>query len=394
MVTVVFPVFFAKVIADGREDADFLFGTAFSLSQWLVLLTAPLVGALADIYAAKKKLLILSTLMCVIPTILLGFSPNIIWIALTLFIIATVAYSAGENIVAGFLPELSTPENIGRISGISWGIGYCGGLLCLLLINFIISSHLSIGGLSAMHLSFIATGLFFGISSLPTFLFLKERKTPESLAPGDHVITYAFRKIKMTLAGARENPRLWKFLGVFFIYSCGISTVITFAAIYAVNEIGYTQGEIIRLFIALQISSTIGAFGFGWLQDKIGARITIQISLIFWIITIIGAWLSQDKTQFFVVANIAGLCIGGSQCTSRAFIGQLAPSNRPGESFGYWGFFARLAAAVGPFCYGVVSSATGSGRLAILFTGIFFVAGWIGMFFIRDRGGQGEKSAS
>ncbi|MDZ4742007.1 MAG: MFS transporter [Verrucomicrobiota bacterium] len=383
IITVVFPPYFTQVIAKGARDADMMFAATFSISQWLVLLTAPFVGVLADIYGAKKNLLFISTFFCVLATLLLGVMPNGLYLSLSLFILGTVAYSSGENIVSGFLPELSTRETIGRISGISWGIGYCGGLFCLLLVQWVMTSEINVYGFTGVKLAFIATGLFFALSSLPTFLFLKERKIPEKLQKNDHILNYTLRKVRGTLLEARNNPVLWKFLGVFFLYSCGISTVIAFAGIYATAEFGYTQSELIKLFIALQISSTIGAFTFGFLQDRIGTRLSIQSSLILWMIAVLGAVLSQDKTHFFIVANIAGLCIGGSQCTSRAFVGQIAPSDKPAESFGYWGLFSRLAAATGPLAYGAVSTATGSGRIAILSTGVFFLAGWLGMFFIH-----------
>lgn len=282
IVTVVFPLYFTRSVAEGIDHADFLFGTAFSLSQWLVLLSAPLIGAIADIHAAKKKLLIASTLLCVLATFLLGALPPSLWVILALFVVGTVAYSSGENIVAGFLPEISTRKTIGRISGISWGIGYFGGLLCLVIVNFLISSDTSVAGVSGARLAFIATALFFAISALPTFLFLKERKKPEPLPPGSHLPGVAFRKVAATLREARANPRLWRFLFVFFIYSCGISTVIAFAGIYAGQVIGYSQEELIRLFIALQIASALGAFFFGWLQDRIGARLSIQATLVLW----------------------------------------------------------------------------------------------------------------
>lgn len=145
--------------------------------------------------------------------------------------------------------------------------------------------------------------------------------------------------------------------------------------------------ELIWFFIITQVSSSIGAFLFGLLQDRIGARTTIFMTLALWLIVIFGAYLSTSRNTFFIVGNLAGLSLGSSQSAARALVGLFSPVEKAAEFFGFWGLFWKLSTAVGPLVFGLLSSGTGSQRVAILVTGLFFLTGMLGLFFIDEKKG-------
>ncbi|MFM8657349.1 MAG: MFS transporter, partial [Chthoniobacterales bacterium] len=179
------------------------------------------------------------------------------------------------------------------------------------------------------------------------------------------------------LQAARDIPshrELFKFLVSFFFYMSGLGAVVAFAAIYAEKVLGFSTTENIVLFASLQLSSAVGAFVCGSLQDKVGSRATLSVSLLLWCAVALGAYFSEGKAAFFVVGNLAGLAIGSSQAASRAVVTLLSPRDRAAEFFGFWGVFGKFAAIVGPLAMGVLADMFGL-RESILVTLVFFLAG-------------------
>ncbi len=388
IVTVAFAVYFTKLVAPG-ENADWLWSLGVAISNLLVLLSAPVIGAVADDSGRKKWFLAASYLFCVCGTAALYFVlPGQIVLGLALFVFSNFAYAAGENMAGAFLPEISTPANIGRISGFGWGLGYFGGLGSLLLIKPLIDDGFTLENLPSLRLVWVVTGAFFLIAGLPTMLLLKERAergTPRTLGGYARI---GFQRLGDTARSLRHFSELARFLSVFLVYNCGLMAVIAFAAIYAERTIGFSSSDLIFLFIVLQLSSAAGALLFGWIQDRLGPKRTIELTLFLWVGVGVGAYLAQTKTQFWPVALAAGLGIGSLQSASRAVVGLFSPASKSGEFFGFWGLAQRAAYVVGPFVFGLVSSATGSQRIAILINGSFFVLGLLGLRWIDVERGR------
>ena len=202
-----------------------------------------------------------------------------------------------------------------------------------------------------------------------------------------------FIRLRQTARSARHFSELVRFLSVFFVYSAGLTSVIAFAAVFAVNTLGFTDSELRILFIVLQLSSAGGALGFGAIQDRLGAPRTIQVTLVLWVLVCTGVYLVQTKGAFWGVALCAGLGIGSLQSASRALVGLFAPPEKTAEFFGLWGLAGKAAYMVGPLSFGLLSSATGSQRIAILSTAGFFILGLIGMSFIDERRGLAAARA-
>ncbi len=392
VVTVAFSVFFTRLVATGPE-ADAWWGRGIFISNLIVVLLSPIVGAMADESGRKKLFLFGTYLMCVAGTAALGFvGPGAIALGLVLFVVSNVAFSFGENLVAAFLPEISTPSTVGRISGFGWGLGYFGGLASLLLIKPKIDGGFTLENLPNLRMVWPLTALFFLIAALPTFMFLRER-APRRSEPLLFYARQGFGRLVTTVRSIRHFRELAKFLSVFFVYSAGLSSIIAFVGVYAERTVGFTASELIFLFLVVQVSSAAGAFAFGAIQDRMGARRTIQVSLLLWIATCLATYLTSSKLAFWVIALTAGLGIGSLQSASRALVGLFAPVGKSGEFFAFWGLAGKGAYAFGPLVFGLVSSASGSQRVAILWTGAFFVVGLLGMFLIDERRGLAAAAA-
>lgn len=392
IVSVAFGVYFTRLVAPpGRGDS--LWGWAIAAGNLVVLLLSPILGAVADDSGRKKFFLFFTYATCVVGTALLYFAtPGRVDFALAIFVISFVGFSFGENLAGAFLPEISTPANIGKISGLGWGLGYFGGLGSLLLVQPLLAGDFVTSNLPNLRLAWVVTAGFFLVAALPTFLFLKER-APRGTQTALQYVRDGFRRLADTARSVRHFSEIARFLGVFFLYYAGLTSVVAFAGIYAANTLGFTIKELILLFILLQVSSAAGAFAFGWIQDRIGATRTIQIALVLWIVVCTGAYFVQTKGGFWGIALFAGLGIGSLQSASRALVGLFAPVEKSAEFFGFWGLAGKGAYMVGPLIFGEIASRTGSQRTAMLSTALFFIAGFIGMFFIDERRGHAEAVA-
>jgi UMF1 family MFS transporter len=387
VITVAFSVFFTTTVAAAGR-ADFLWGFGLSISNGLVLLLSPVVGAIADDSGRKKRFLFATYLACVVGTALLALvGPGDVALALALLVVSNVAFSFGENLAGAFLPEISTPHTIGRISGLGWGLGYFGGLASLLLISRLIAPGFGADNLANLQRAWLMTAAFFLVAGSCTFMLLGERARRGPRRSLFGYVRVGFARLATTAREIRHFAELGKFLIAFFLYHGGLTTVIAFAAILAERTFGFTSADLIRLFVLLQLTSAAGALGFGFLQDRIGAVRTVRATLLIWIAACVAAYLARTTGQFWWVAMAAGLGIGSLQSASRALVGLFSPREKEAEFFGFWGLAGKAAYAIGPALFGLISSVSGSQRVAILSAALFFVAGLGALAFVDERRG-------
>ena len=371
MVTTLFPIYFTSVLCATRPDGHRLWGLAGSLSNLIVVVISPLLGAMADSLGAKKKFLLATYLGCIIGTAVLGILPvGNAYLALFFFILANICFSLGENFCAGFLPEISTPRTTGRISAYGWSLGYVGGLLSLLFVYFL-----------PVQAAILTTAGFFFLGGLPTFIFLKERKQPNPLS-SSNLIPLALAPILNTFHHLKYHRILALFLISFFFFNAGIITVIYFSSLFASSELKMEQSQIIILFLLLQLSAAVGALSFGIIQDKIGPQISLSLSLLIWVSVVIGCYFTRNITVFYFLATFAGLALGASQSCARAMVSLLTPPEKAGEFFGFWGLFGKLSAVVALPLFGECLQRFGA-RPALLTTLTFFL---IGIIFLLNLG--------
>ena len=373
VVTAVFGAYFVGVVAEGKPWATFAWTAALSVSYAAILITGPLVGAWADAHAAKKGLLLATTVGCVIFTAALYYAgPGAVVLSLVLLILSNYFFGAGENLIAAFLPELASSQAMGRVSGWGWSFGYLGGLAALGLCLFYITSHSAEGATQTVPVTMLITAAFFAVAAVPTFAFLRERATPQPQ------VDSPWARVRDTLRHARQFRDLRRFLVCLVFYQAGVTAVVALAAIYAEQAMKFTTQQTITLILVVNVTAAIGAFAFGYLQDAIGHVKAVALTLVGWIVMVVIAGFSQTSESFWVAANLAGLCMGSSQAAGRAVVGYLAPPARLAEFFGLWGLAVKAASIFGPLTYGAVTwMFAGNHRLGIFATGLYFVIGLI-----------------
>jgi MFS transporter, UMF1 family len=385
VITAVFGAFFVGSIAENKPWATFAWTAALSVSYAAILATGPLIGAWADAHAAKKRLLFLSTIGCVVFTALLYYAgPGAVAFSLLLLALSNYFFGTGENLIAAFLPELADSRAMGRVSGWGWAFGYLGGLaalgICLAYITG--ASARNIPSADFVPVTMLITAAFFAVAAAPTFLFLRERAAPQPQNENP------WSRLMQTLRQSRRYRDLRLFLLCILFYQAGVTAVVALAAIYAEQAMRFTMQQTIVLILVVNVTAAIGAFGFGYLQDAVGHVRAVAITLVGWIVMVLLAGFSESHFSFWVAANLAGLCMGSSQAAGRAVVGYLAPPARLAEFFGLWGLAVKAASIFGPLTYGAVTWIfAGNHRLGIFATGVYFV---IGLLLLRkidvDRG--------
>lgn len=382
VLTAVFNAYFVGVVAGRADWATLAWTATLALSSLIVMLVMPALGAWADLRAAKKRLLVLSTVGCVLSTATLSLAgPGDLWLAVVAVVLSNVFFSIGESLIAAFLPELARREALGRVSGWGWSFGYVGGMLTLgLSLAYVLTAQGQ--GQTAerfVPVTMLITAGVFAVAALATFALLKERAVPQTGAHARDGLGSALRRLRQTFQEARRYRDFAWLLACAVSYQAGIAVVVALAAVYAEEVLGFKQTQTMMLVFLVNIASAIGAFGFGHWQDRIGHRPALAATLVGWIVMVALAAAATTPTLFWVAAVIAGLCMGSSQSAGRAMAGALAPASRHAEFYGLWAFAVRLSAIIGPLTYGLVTWLTsGNHRLAIVTTGLFFVLGlWL-----------------
>ena len=390
VITAVFNAYFVRAIAGNADWATFAWTAALSVSYAAILFTGPLVGAWADAHAAKKKLLLASTVGCVAFTAALYYAgPGSVATALLLIVLSNYFFGTGENLIAAFLPELAASQAMGRVSGWGWSFGYLGGLAALAICLAYLTGQPHRSANELVPVTMLITAGFFALAAAPTFLFLRERAKPQPQNES------AWARIRQTLAQANRYRDLRQFLICILFYQAGITAVVALAAIYAEQAMKFTTQQTISLILVVNVTAAVGAFAFGYLQDAIGHVRALALTLAGWIVMVLIAGFSHSSGSFWLAANLAGLCMGSAQAAGRALVGYLAPPARLAEFFGLWGLAVKAASIFGPITYGAVTWVfAGNHRLGIFAVGVYFVAGLALLVGINVERGRSAALAS
>jgi len=393
VITAVFAAYFVGGIAKGAPWAAFAWTAALSISYAIVMLTMPAIGAWADLRGAKKRVLVIATTGCVLATAALALTPRFagasggVALAMLLVIVSNAFYSYGESLTGAFLPELATPEGMGKVSGWGWSFGYVGGMLTLgICLAYVLWSQAR--GLPASHfvpVTMLITAAIYGAAACATFALLPERAQPKTTVNE----LGAWQQLRATYRQARAYRDFMWLLVCTVCYQGGVAVAITLAAIYAEQVIGFVASETMVLIFVLNVAAAIGAFSFGYIQDRIGHKVSLAVTLVAWVAVCVIAAVVTTKGGFWWAAAIAGLAMGSSQSAGRAMTGYLAPPQQLAEFFGLWTFATRLASIIGPLSFGAITWATGGNqRIAILSTAVLFVAGLLLLLPIDMRRGR------
>lgn len=409
IITVIYCNIFTKLVVPPSLDptdphphsyGNLLWSIAQAIGYILVVMTAPIIGAITDFSPTKKKALILTSFMCIIPTALLYFvDPGMIWLAVLLVVISFYSFTTTENIVSSFLPFLGSRADLGKISGYAWGIGYFGGLGSVALAQTL--GAIEIENYDSLRWVGPYTAMFFLFAAIPTFVFLKEPKVKAKLPAGQTYVGHGVHVVVRTLKDASQFKDLMIYLVSLFFAMASHGIVIGFAFIYGEQEIHLLPEQVTFMFIFLQISAALGAFAFGFIQDGYGAKKTFNLTLYLWIVTCIMIYFVKDMSYFaietlglnwstqwifIVIAIFAGLGIGSTQSASRAIVGLFSPETKTGEFFGLWGLSGKVASAIGLLALGGLQTIM-TLRNAFLIVALFYILSLLVNFFVDEKRG-------
>lgn len=345
----VFSVYFKDRVVGGAEGTR-LWGLAILIAMFFVAIASPVMGAIADFSASKKKFLFIFTAISCLCTAGLFFTgQGTIVLAMTLFVIAEIGYRSGQVFYDALLPEIAAPEEMGRISGIGWAIGSAGGIVALLII---LPFVLLVKGEFVVRLSFIITAVFFALSATPIFLWLPERAKPQSLPQGENYFSVAFKQLAKTIRTAGSFREFVKFMIAFLVYNDGIIMVLDFAAIIGGVLFGFKQQDLIIFFIIVQAANVAGAYLFGYMVDRVGGTRSLVVSILLMVACVIVLYFAQTSLIFYIIGIVAGVAMAGVQSVSRTMVAMFAPPGQSAEFFGFFSFMGRTSSFIGPGVYG------------------------------------------
>jgi UMF1 family MFS transporter len=362
IVVSVFSIYYVTHIVGNEHGlGDLWWGRAIAMSLLLVVLTGPVLGALADRSGMRKRLFVAFTGLCIgCIALFTTLEPGMVLQGFALIALANFAFESSQIYYNAYLPDIAPPERLGTVSGLGFAIGYLGSIVGLVVALPLATAH-------QFNLLWILVAAFFAVFSIPAFLAMPaDRPQPEKHVSLSHL-----------LRDVLGNPQLRRFLVAYFLYFDGVETTIVFSGIYAATTLKFTTPEVIKLFLAVQVSALAGALALARPTDRWGAKRVITLTLLLWIGVSVSAYFAQTKATFVAVAVTAGLGLGSIQAASRALMASLIPPGKESEFFGFYALCGKSSSILGPLVFGAVSYLTGSQRAAVAAVGVFFVVGLI-----------------
>ena len=392
VITFVYGTYFTQAIASDPIVGTTLWSRAMTITALVVALFSPILGALADRGGYRKALVLACTLICVVPTVALyGVLPGQVMTALVLVVIANIAYEFAFVFYNAFLPDIAPSERIGRVSGLGWGLGYIGGLVALgvALVTLVQPETPWFGFSREAGENVRATNLlvagWFVVFSIPLMLWVHEDRSEVSKA--GRVLTDAAEQLVDTFREIRRYREIVKFLVARFIFNNGLVTIFAFGGIYAAETFGFSLEEVLVFAIALNLAAGGGALLAGHLDDRIGGKRTVLLSLIGLIVATVLAVFATTKLWIWVAGMIIGICAGPNQAASRSLMGRFAPPRSENEFFGFFAFSGKLTAPLGPLLFGELTILSGSQRVGVATVLAFFVVGFVLMLAVDEENG-------
>jgi len=392
VVTFIYSTWFSKAMAPDEVTGTAWWSRAVAVSALLTAALSPILGAAADRAGARKRFLAATTGLCIAGTALLAFvppsMPHAALIALIIYVIADWGFETGYTFYNAFLPQIASPERIGRVSGYGWGLGYVGGLLCMGIALVGFASDTPWFGMStAEGFNFRATNLLVAIwylvFALPLFFFVPERAVTAVRLD----VRGTFRELGQTLRAISRYREIVKFLVARLIFNDGLVTVFAFGGIYAAGTFGMTIADVIMFGVALNLASGIGAVAFGFVDDRIGGRRTILLTLAaLAVATGVAVW-APTRTWLWVAGVLIGLFVGPNQSASRSLMGRFVPERHQAEFFGFFQFSGKVTSFFGPMLLGIAAQVFHSQRAGVATVLVFFIAGGLLLLQVDERRG-------
>ncbi|MFK7991528.1 MAG: MFS transporter [Sandaracinaceae bacterium] len=381
VVTFVYAAYFTKEMAEDEIHGTALWSRGVTITALVVAGLSPFLGALADRTGLRKRFLFLCTATCIAATAALTFPEpggEDALTALALFVVANVAFELGGVFYNAFLPEVAAPDRLGRVSGWGWALGYVGGLLCMVLAfaGFVFPDTpwfgLSTEGGQAIRWTNMLVAAWFLVFAVPMFVFVREERQPW---PGLGVLRETATQLRETFRSLGQLRQVARLLLARLVYNDGLVTVFAFGGVYAAGTFGFDFDEIVLFGIALNLTAGLGAFAMGFLDDRLGGKKTLLITLAGLTVgTAMGA-LAPNKATFWAAGIVIGIFAGPNQSASRSLLARFVPEDKKNELFGFFAFSGKATAFLGPFLFGVLTDAFHTQRAGIAAVLVSFVVG-------------------
>lgn len=393
VVTFIYSTYFTKALAPDEVAGTAWWSRAIGVSAVVIAVLSPLLGAVADRAGTRKRWLAATTAICVAGCVALTFiapgAPQAPLLALLVFGIANVAYEVGGVFYNAFLPAIASPERIGRVSGYGWGLGYVGGMLCMLvaLMGFV-KPEVPWFGLSTengfnVRATNLLVAVWYLVFSLPLFLFVPERRT----AVRRLRMAEVFGELVQTFRAVGRYREVVKFLFARLVYNDGLVTVFAFGGIYAAGTFGMPLSEVILFGIVLNVFSGLGALAFGFVDDRLGGKRTVLLTLVFLsIATLLAVW-APTKTWLWVAGILIGIFVGPNQSASRSLMGRFVPEKHQAEFFGFFAFSGKITSFLGPIVLGLATEWSRSQRAGVATVLIFLLVGGAMLLAVHESAG-------
>jgi MFS transporter, UMF1 family len=409
IMTAVFPIYFSQVAGANLEPATatFRFGVATTLGLVIIALISPVLGAIADYAAVKKRMLGTFLGIGVTAVTCMYFIQHGDWLlAAGLFIIANIGVNGSFVFYDALLPHVARDDEVDRVSTAGYALGYMGGGLLLALNLAWIQRPEWFGfpsgdGLTPaeatlpVRVAFVSVAVWWLLFAIP--LFRRVPEPPRALGleegTGRDPVRAGFARLGQTVRELRGFRQALLMLVAFFIYNDGIGTIIRMAAIYG-TEIGIGQAELIGSIMIVQFVGVPFAFLFGMLAGRIGAKASIFLGLMVYVVISLVGYFMTTATHFLILALLVGTVQGGTQALSRSLFASMIPRHKSGEFFGFFAVFEKFAGILGPLVFSAVILMTGTSRGAILSIIAFFVIGGILLWMVDVEEGQRAARAA
>ena len=387
-------------IAGQTFSATALWGYMLGASALVVFLCAPVLGAIADFSAAKKKFLVgFAYTGSLFATLLYFCTAGDVGLTILLFVGSQVCFVAANVFYDAFLPQIATPERLDAVSSRGYAFGYVGGGLQFAIALALVKMHDVIGISEAMaaRIGIGMAGIWWAGWTLFTVKFVKEPRLGEPSygergeGTGNAQLRwhdYLKIGISRTIATAKKVRRfkhLTLFLIAYLVYNDGIHTVSTMATIYGTQELGLSTTVLMVTLLAVQIIAMGGALVFNRIATLLGTKRTVMLTLLLWSGVVTYAYFTQTATEFFLLGAVVGLVLGGSQALSRSFYGAMIPEEASAEFYGFYSVFSKFSAAFGPPTFAFITQVTGNARLSIISLMVFFIVGLVLLGFVDEE---------
>jgi len=390
-----FPIFFEKYWSNPElvDQSTFYLGVSNSAGSLIVAMMAPFLGAVSDTGSTKKKFLFTFAFLGILATSLLWFVEQGDWqLAAILYAVGAIGFASSNVFYDSLLPSVAKKQEFDFVSSLGYSMGYLGGGV-LFIINILMYQNPQWFGIpdatTAIRLSFVSVAVWWGIFSVPIFLFIPEPNNKDNVSLLS-AISLGWTQLKSTFKEIRKMKIVGLFLFSYWLYMDGVDTIIRMAGKLALS-MGFEASDMLSVLIIVQLIGFPAGLLFNWFSSIITPKKAVLVAILFYTIATSSAYFMNSKLHFYILAGIIGLFQGGIQAISRSLFARLVPKGKEGEFFGFYNMLGKFSAVVGPVLLGTVTLVTGNARMGLFALVILFIGG--GLILIRVDFDEGERNA-